>query len=58
MIGLDQVSNAKPDPEGIEMALSLLNATKEEAIMIGDNYHDIEAGKKCGNPNRGCSLGD
>ncbi|HAO5989291.1 TPA: pyrophosphatase PpaX [Listeria monocytogenes] len=45
VIGLDQVSNAKPDPEGIEMALSLLNATKEEAIMIGDNYHDIEAGK-------------
>ncbi|MBC1521810.1 pyrophosphatase PpaX [Listeria aquatica] len=48
VIGFDQVKTAKPDPEGINMALTLLNASQEEAIMIGDNYHDILAGKNAG----------
>ncbi|WP_167629402.1 pyrophosphatase PpaX [Listeria valentina] len=48
VIGFDQVQAAKPDPEGINMALTLLNASKEEAIMVGDNYHDILAGKNAG----------
>lgn len=43
VIGLDQVASPKPDPEGINMALKLLNSTADEAIMVGDNYHDIEA---------------
>ncbi|MBC2189605.1 pyrophosphatase PpaX [Listeria booriae] len=43
VIGLDQVGAPKPDPEGINMALKLLNSTADEAIMVGDNYHDIEA---------------
>lgn len=53
VIGLDQVSQPKPDPEGINMALSLLNSTKEEAIMIGDNSHDILAGKNAGTKTAG-----
>ncbi|EUJ25599.1 pyrophosphatase PpaX [Listeria floridensis FSL S10-1187] len=48
VIGFDQVQAAKPDPEGINMALTLLNALPDEAIMIGDNYHDILAGKNAG----------
>jgi pyrophosphatase PpaX len=48
VIGLDDVVNPKPDPEPILLALSLLNATKEEAIMIGDNFHDIEGGQNAG----------
>ncbi|WP_163654943.1 pyrophosphatase PpaX [Listeria sp. PSOL-1] len=55
VIGLDQVNQAKPDPEGIKMALSLLNATADEAIMVGDNYHDILAGKNAGTLTAGVS---
>lgn len=48
VIGLDQVKEAKPDPEGIEMALALLGSEASEAIMVGDNFHDIYAGKNAG----------
>ncbi|MFC0233053.1 pyrophosphatase PpaX [Vagococcus entomophilus] len=33
----------KPDPEGIQKAMCRLQAKKETTIMVGDNYHDIEA---------------
>ena len=48
VIGLDDVLNPKPDPEPILLALTQLNASKEEAIMIGDNFHDIEGGQNAG----------
>jgi len=48
IIGLDEVVNPKPDPEPILLALKQLNATKEEALMIGDNSHDIEGGHNAG----------
>ena len=48
VIGLDDVVKPKPDPEPILLALSQLNASKDEAIMIGDNYHDIEGGQNAG----------
>lgn len=48
VIGLEDVENAKPHPEPVIKALELLNGTASEAIMVGDNYHDIEAGKNAG----------
>ncbi|HLR10251.1 MAG TPA: pyrophosphatase PpaX [Sporosarcina sp.] len=48
VIGLDDVQHAKPNPEPIYLALQRLNASKEEAIMIGDNYHDIVGGQNAG----------
>ena len=48
VIGLDNVVNPKPDPEPILLALEQLGATKEEALMIGDNSHDIEGGQNAG----------
>ncbi|MET1013950.1 MAG: pyrophosphatase PpaX [Paenisporosarcina sp.] len=48
VIGLDDVVNPKPDPEPILLALSKLNASKDEALMIGDNFHDIEGGQNAG----------
>lgn len=48
IIGLDDVENAKPHPEPVEKALAALGSKKEEAIMIGDNYHDIEGGQNAG----------
>ena len=48
VIGLDDVTNPKPDPEPILLALERLGAEKEEALMIGDNYHDIVGGQNAG----------
>jgi pyrophosphatase PpaX len=48
VVGLDDVTNTKPHPEPILLALEKLGVEKEEALMIGDNYHDIEGGKNAG----------
>ncbi|WP_117168826.1 pyrophosphatase PpaX [Paraliobacillus sediminis] len=48
VIGLDDVTNAKPHPEPIIKALTQLHANPINAIMVGDNYHDIEAGQNAG----------
>lgn len=53
IIALDHVEKAKPDPEPIFKALEQLNSTPEEAIMVGDNYHDILAGKNAGTKTAG-----
>lgn len=47
-IGTDDVKNVKPDPEPVLLALDRLGIAKEDAIMIGDNSHDIEAGHRAG----------
>lgn len=48
IIGINDVTKVKPDPEPIELALEKLGVNKDEVIMIGDNYHDILAGKNAG----------
>lgn len=48
IVTMDEVTNAKPDPEPILLALNELEANKDETIMIGDNYHDIVGGKNAG----------
>lgn len=42
----DDVTMPKPDPEGINKALSMLEIDNSEAIFLGDSDADIEAGKK------------
>jgi pyrophosphatase PpaX len=53
VIGLDDVKRPKPDPEPIYKALDLLQSTPDEALMVGDNYHDILAGKNAGTKTAG-----
>lgn len=48
VVTIDDVINAKPDPEPILLALEQLDSTADEAIMVGDNSHDIEGGKNAG----------
>lgn len=48
VIAMDDVTRTKPDPEPILLALERLGATADEALMIGDNYHDIVGGKNAG----------
>lgn len=44
-VAVDHIQNPKPHQEPIEQALQYLNVSKEEACMIGDNSHDIDAAK-------------
>jgi len=53
IVALDHVTRAKPDPEPVLMALEKLGSTPEEAIMVGDNSHDILAGKNAGTKTAG-----
>jgi len=46
VIGMDGVTNVKPDPEGIQKTLDFFN--KKQGVMIGDSSSDIKAGKNAG----------
>lgn len=48
VIAMDDVTKTKPDPEPILLALDRLGAKADEALMIGDNYHDIVGGQNAG----------
>lgn len=53
VVTLDDVTMAKPDPEPVLLALKQLGSEPAEAIMVGDNYHDILAGKNAGTKTAG-----
>lgn len=55
IIGLEDVTRTKPDPEPILLALERLNVPKEDALMIGDNFHDIVGGQNAGVDTAGVS---
>ncbi len=48
VIGENNVTKHKPDPEPILKAMSLLKSNPNEVIFVGDNSHDIEGGKNAG----------
>lgn len=48
MVGLDDVRNEKPDPEPLLLALRRLDSTPDQALMVGDNFHDILGGQNAG----------
>ena len=45
IIGLEDMEEGKPSPDGINKALALLNVNKEDVIYVGDNKSDFEAAK-------------
>ena len=53
MIAYDHVKKVKPDPEPIFLALEKLGSKPEEALMVGDNFHDVIAGKNAGTKTAG-----
>ncbi|WP_057912014.1 pyrophosphatase PpaX [Peribacillus muralis] len=53
VVTLDDVENAKPDPEPLIKALHQLGSNPDEAIMIGDSYHDILGGQNAGTKTAG-----
>ncbi|MFZ3576933.1 pyrophosphatase PpaX [Virgibacillus sp. DJP39] len=48
VITLDDVTHAKPHPEPIIKAIKELGANASSTLMVGDNFHDIEAGQNAG----------
>ena len=44
----DDVRKSKPDPEGINLALSRIKSDSKESIYVGDSPVDIVAGKRAG----------
>ncbi len=46
--GGDSVARRKPDPEHVLDALRRIGGTPSAAAMVGDNEHDIAAGKAAG----------
>jgi HAD superfamily hydrolase (TIGR01509 family) len=47
-ITADDVQKSKPDPEGINLALSRINADAKDSMYIGDSPADMVAGKRAG----------
>ncbi|WP_277586533.1 pyrophosphatase PpaX [Psychrobacillus antarcticus] len=48
IVDLEDVTYTKPDPEPIQIALQRIGANKEDALMVGDNFHDIVGGQRAG----------
>ena len=48
VVGLDDVSEPKPSPEGLLHALRGLDVEPPRAVFIGDNDLDVEAGRRAG----------
>ncbi|HDR8049597.1 pyrophosphatase PpaX [Bacillus cereus] len=48
VVTIDDVEHVKPHPEPLQKAFELLDAKPEEALMVGDNHHDIVGGQNAG----------
>lgn len=48
VIGGEDYTHYKPHPEPIYRAMAELNCLHEKTMMVGDNFHDIEAAKNAG----------
>jgi HAD superfamily hydrolase (TIGR01549 family) len=57
IVGLDNVKNIKPHPEGIRLIMSLCKASAKDTIMVGDSEADVSAGKNAGVMTLGVTWG-
>lgn len=48
VVGGDEVTHGKPNPEGLFNACNKLKVSKDNAIYIGDSVNDIKAGHNAG----------
>lgn len=46
LIGGDEVSEVKPDPEILNLALNRLDALPEQTLVVGDTVNDVAAAKQ------------
>lgn len=57
VVGPESVKKMKPDPEGINKVLNKLRIPANQAVMVGDTYVDIEAGRNAGTITCGVTYG-
>ena len=48
IVGAEDVSNTKPDPEGLLLALKKLGVNSAAALYVGDHIIDAEAARRAG----------
>ncbi|SEK19936.1 HAD family hydrolase [Ruminococcus albus] len=48
IVGLEDVTAPKPDPQGIIKAMELLGVDKDEVLYVGDSYIDAETAVNAG----------
>ena len=48
VVTLDDVIHSKPHPESVVKAMNELGGEASSTLMVGDNYHDIQAGQNAG----------
>ena len=57
VLGGESTARRKPHPEPVLKALELLEVAAEEAMIVGDSPHDIEAGRQAGLHTCGVTYG-
>ena len=57
LVGIDEVTHVKPDPEPVLLALKLLGVAPHEAMMVGDTPDDVQAGIRAGATSVGVTTG-
>lgn len=58
IIGADDVTNAKPNPEPVNKILSELSFSSKDTVVIGDAPYDILMGKNAGTTTVGVTYGN
>jgi pyrophosphatase PpaX len=48
VVGFEDTSSHKPDPEPVLLAIEQLGGTPDEAVYVGDSPFDIRAAKAAG----------
>ncbi len=57
IVAFEDVTNPKPDPEGIRKALTYFEIKPEDAMMVGDSDVDVMAGQNAGVTTVGVTYG-
>ncbi|HET9138249.1 HAD-IA family hydrolase [Actinophytocola sp.] len=48
VVGREDVRALKPDPEGVRLVLDHFGVRPEQAVLVGDTYHDVLAARAAG----------
>lgn len=48
LVGREDVRRLKPDPEGVLAVLAGYGARPEQAVLVGDTFHDVQAAHAAG----------
>ena len=58
VIGGEDVTKGKPDPQAVNMTLAQFNISADEAIVVGDTHFDIDMGRNAGTKTCGVTYGN